>query len=440
MRRLSSEYPDGGTETILGLRDWVRNSENSFILRDRTEPRWYKAVYSQSHHALDEYNAFVEVLKADLAVAPYINLVVVTSSVGGGRSVTIEELADRLIWTMANKAGGLVFDPVLFDQLFSIFKDDLDRRQVDYTTIGPIPGGFKSESLPLVFEPDLEIDRFSDGEIASCLRMNLYFGHNLGGVVFIDSGCGIRLRFSAKKIIGELSQVQMQEIGPAAQQRSERIRDILHCLRLFKRGRISIPGIVTGSPHWPFDGSLSSTSISQDSGRNNSYELSSAEAPKLRDFWSAFKRALQFPFLNAAIRRFSFAGERFRPEDSLVDLLIAAESLFLSDAGEEGDRGELTYRLSLRFAFFCDDDFYSRRERLQLMRNAYRARSVVVHGGTLDNEKLKLPREGTVSVGKFVEVVEDALRKALHKAIETTPTSNQALLDWDALITGLPKS
>ena len=39
-------------------------------------------------------------------------------------------------------------------------------------------------------------------------------------------------------------------------------------------------------------------------------------------------------------------------EDALADLVIAMESLFLSDAGEAKERGELRYRLAQRLAFF----------------------------------------------------------------------------------------
>jgi len=47
--------------------------------------------------------------------------------------------------------------------------------------------------------------------------------------------------------------------------------------------------------------------------------------------------------MEGALRRFNFAAERTLPEDAIVDLMIAAETLFLSEAAPV-DRGELRYR------------------------------------------------------------------------------------------------
>lgn len=141
-------------------------------------------------------------------------------------------------------------------------------------------------------------------------------------------------------------------------------------------------------------------------------------------------------FIDAAIRRFGFAGERFRPEDCLVDLTISAESLFLSDAGETRERGEMRFRLSLRFGLFAELEGYTRVDAFRLMRNAYDARSALVHGGTIAEKELKLRNTGGVPLPKFVEAVEDALRRTLRKAIETKPFDKNQLVDWDRLALG----
>ncbi len=109
--------------------------------------------------------------------------------------------------------------------------------------------------------------------------------------------------------------------------------------------------------------------------------------------------------------------------------MISAESLFLS----ESEPRELRYRLSLRFAIFAEADPNKRIELYQLMRNAYDTRSSVVHGAQLD-EFLKLPAQGRVPVSHFVDKLEEVLRKTLHKAIETKPFSDRALVDWEDLI------
>jgi hypothetical protein len=116
--------------------------------------------------------------------------------------------------------------------------------------------------------------------------------------------------------------------------------------------------------------------------------------------------------------------------------MISAESLFLSDSGEARERGELTFRLALRAAFFVRLDGYGRKELFRFMRDAYHARSAVVHGGLPEADRLRLPQKGKVSLREFVDFTEEVLRAALNKAAETLPASQTTLADWDSLILG----
>lgn len=120
-------------------------------------------------------------------------------------------------------------------------------------------------------------------------------------------------------------------------------------------------------------------------------------------------------------------------EDALADLVIAMESLFLSDAGEAKERGELRYRLAQRLAFFSANGSYSRRELFGFMKKAYDVRSALVHGGTPSADDLKVPKEGKVSLQRFVEISEEFFRQAFQKAIHQ-PGKGSALADWDSMI------
>ena len=62
----------------------------------------------------------------------------------------------------------------------------------------------------------------------------------------------------------------------------------------------------------------------------NNYELTGHEPEEFSLFWKRLANARKTPFLDAAIRRFAFAGERRRAEDRIVDLIISAETLFLA--------------------------------------------------------------------------------------------------------------
>jgi len=70
-----------------------------------------------------------------------------------------------------------------------------------------------------------------------------------------------------------------------------------------------------------------------------------------------------------AARRLAYRRERHRIEDRLIDVLIAAEALYLSPDA----RTELSYRLALNAAMFCNVESISmdRNEVFEIMRNLY---------------------------------------------------------------------
>ena len=165
------------------------------------------------------------------------------------------------------------------------------------------------------------------------------------------------------------------------------------------------------------------------------YALSADDVEPLRRVWRALRSegVKKREALGGALRRFEYSGERCRPEDRLVDLIIAAESLFLDDAGDPQSRGELRYRLALRSAFFAEMPGLTRRQVFDLMRRAYDTRSSVVHG--------KIPKSVQLSgevlpLEEFTDKVEDLIRTCLTKAVEIAQaeTRRKPLLDWDTLI------
>lgn len=158
-------------------------------------------------------------------------------------------------------------------------------------------------------------------------------------------------------------------------------------------------------------------------------------ADSFSKFWSDIKKIHQQGrrgYLDVALRRFGYAGERHRPEDRVIDLLIAAESLFLNDIENVG---ELRFRLSLRAAMFIDTD--TEEEQIMIykhMRKAYDVRSTIVHGGS---PELPAKPDGTVySLSEFSEITAEYIRMAIHKVIDLAknPSAPKNLIDWDGLI------
>jgi hypothetical protein len=427
--------PEGPPERLVGLKSWRRTGENFFVMVDEERPYWHRCLrdHADELHSLSEHKAWSDALASEPFSARHLDAFV--GSTRGGHLVTKQEMMDCLIWETPRESGPLFFDSAAFDRGFAKFDADLRRDEIEFVIVAPIPG-FTSGRVPIELYPDMTIDRLTDEEIARCLRMSIYPGFNLGGNVHLTGRCGIRLRFSEKKLFGMASKPDIGEIQTAHESRVRRFVRALHALRLFKGGPISIPGIVSFSEQWPMEGSTSGgpgTNLGLSVGPHNNYALSEEEVPSFETFWKLFPDALTIPFLDLAIRRFGYAGERQRPEDRLIDLLIAAESLFLSDAGETKERGELRYRLSLRFAFFAEMEGYSRPQRFRLMRDAYDLRSSLVHGGEIGEQFVKLPT-GNIPFPEFVNLIEETLRKTLQKAVASKPFSKNKLVDWEALI------
>lgn len=271
----------------------------------------------------------------------------------GGTYLQAEEIADYLIWRMAEARGRLEFDPADFDRLYASFCTDLRGDEVEFEAVAPLPN-FKVGSAPVALDGRLEIDRLTDEEILRCLGVGLPMGFETYGTMVLYGTCGVRYHFTERKFFGEV-----QHDGKALQIEHERITakflEVSHALRLFKKGSVHIPAFAVFSRHWPVNNVTTSGPI-EPIVRSGLYELSTMETSDFAKFWNDVIRARKVSFLDAAIRRSGYAGERRRAEDRLVDLMICAESLFLSDVGEAGERGEMRTRLSLRFGLFAAEN------------------------------------------------------------------------------------
>jgi hypothetical protein len=158
---------------------------------------------------------------------------------------------------------------------------------------------------------------------------------------------------------------------------------------------------------------------------------------ELLRFWNRVRKP-KTPLARAytlAMRRLSYATQRIRPEDRILDIMIAAEALYLSELGSEQDRGELRFRLSHRAAILAEP--YSRtgkkarihrRRVFDVMRLAYDARSSVAHGGDFTQLKQKLDGSA-ISLPELIIEVETVLRAALAEVLE-----DGRIMDWNSLV------
>ena len=133
------------------------------------------------------------------------------------------------------------------------------------------------------------------------------------------------------------------------------------------------------------------------------------------------------------MRRLSYQAGRARIEDELVDILVAAEALYLSDVNFE----ELGYRLALRSAALSEPAALgvTRRDVFELMKSAYTVRSKIVHGELPKPKDVKV--KGTpVPLAEFVQSVEDVVRQGMRIALRRAADPKDTWPpNWDDMIT-----
>jgi hypothetical protein len=91
------------------------------------------------------------------------------------------------------------------------------------------------------------------------------------------------------------------------------------------------------------------------------------------------------PLPTLAFRRYALSLEKENVEDQLLDLWIALESLFVPD----GKKGEITYKLRLRIAYYFGETFAERQRIAAFIKKSYNHRSEIVHSGKRAGDKLR---------------------------------------------------
>ena len=212
------------------------------------------------------------------------------------------------------------------------------------------------------------------------------------------------------------------------------IDDVLSALRLFKHTQIRSAGFAS----WIDSSCLNSGTSFQRLGQypwSGKFELSEGEVPDFIELWHLLEQgSVRFGF---SIHRFNLAFERGLLADRIVDLVIAAESLFLGDLNVQ-DRGELRFRFALRAAKFIDHQNYGERDIFRVMRQAYDARSAIVHGGS--PKETRLPDNQSATLPTFIDAIEELVRLGLRKALsmkEDGKKMRQAEY-WDTLVFSKP--
>jgi hypothetical protein len=413
--------------------EWVPSGGKveAFVKRTHQVRSWSGCVqrHKDALHALSEWTNLVSILRADEVIAPQLDTLV--GSPFGRSRLETQTVADGLLTRTADTISGFKFREKEFSEIYHDVERAFYEPHLVYIAVAPI-SGLTCKVLPIDFDKSIAIDRMTDEEVAKCAATGLLRSPFADiGMVFVGSSrCCVRVTLNVPKVVGD---TPADPIAPPDLWAP--ISGVLLALRLSRGARVNSLGNLSYSDSWFTRGNISWRNTPVQMLNEPKYTLTSKEVEPLCKLWRVLgsEGVRKRKALGAALRRFEYAGERYRPEDRLVDLMVAAESLFLYDAGDPQSRGELGYRLALRSAFFIQLRGRTRRQVFDLMRRAYDTRSKVVHGNVPDS--VALPHE-VLSLEEFTSRVEDHIRAALTKAVEIAERKPAAetLVAWEDLI------
>jgi hypothetical protein len=431
-----------GAETERALRDFVRTAVSclSEALKDqapewevdsqwkcgtdghfrehpkRTRRLWPILRRDEWLRSLPGYDTCVEHLQSDEVIGPHLDRLVGTA-IGGSR-LQADNIPLSAIYAMLNDEGAIEFTDERFARKWRELVEFFGTDRFAFKIVAPLPHLVVPE-FPLRLNNELVLDRLTEDEVTRCCRVGVLRPEwQRFPLIDAEVAVGIRKTMFLPKLIRtgdephELPTTANEgSFGSRPLSRADLVvDDVLSALRLLKHTQIRIAGhaswtdsfwLNTGTSYrvlrqWPYGGR---------------YELSADEVPQFLELWHLLEvGAARFGF---SLHRFNLAFDRQLLADRIVDLVIAAESLFLGDLGVR-DRGELRFRFALRAAKFIEHPNYGERDLFRVMRRAYDARSAIVHGGS--PEDTRLPDNQSATLPTFIDAIEELVRLGLRKA------------------------
>ena len=327
------------------------------------------------------------------------------------------------------------------DEAFESYWDRLERQLFDdhrtATYLVPLMG-LRYEGEAIQLGEGLHLSRLADDEVIRCLELGIITappGGPLGGFFASRPAlCGLRFDWSEPTVVGEIDPGSLDTGPHPARRGAELATRAIQALRLFRSGGFRP---IAHLQFVEFSGGTGFTLHPGGAIRGTGYELSSSDLEELGALQGALsvQAVVDDPALQNALRRFGFAAERHRPEDALVDLMIAAESLFLNDLDRR--EGELRFRMSLRAGWLLGIDRPTRLDICRMVRRAYDVRSDIVHGNVMSDNRLTGPH-GRRGMDAFLEGIEELMRRALQQTVTTTARTGRRRTssDWDELLSG----
>jgi hypothetical protein len=335
----------------------------------------------------------------------------------------------------------------VFEQRYTELEAYLLAVEFEFKTLWPVPGLILGDT-PIELEPGVVLDVMSDHELVMALRTDIARPVFANSPLFqadrADRTC-FRYRYPLPKLIGpreDEMHARSEELEQRLQAVGATIEESLALVLpepVMPAGRFGI----SGEQWYPQSGGVAfRETMMPRHARWRRIELNAQHLSELQEVWKLVsQRGLltRHKGLALALRRLSYQAQRERPDDELLDIMIAAEALYFTERGRQQDRGELRYRLALRAAIWADEQKLgmTKPEVLKLIKVAYDARSAVAHGGSPDPKEMKIKGE-RVELSELVKVTRIVVAQGCRRALAASAAASGTGWppEWDAVILG----
>jgi hypothetical protein len=434
--RLSAS--DDAYDSWTDFGSWRRDPDGIFRDTDREVEVWNRSLVA-SQLDLTQWHAVLNTLQTDTRLARQVNTFLGT--VHGGRRLEAEAIG-RI--TLPRPAEASQFDEA-FERRYSNLEAFLAADEIEYTVIWPLQG-LTSNAFPLPLDAALELDAMSDRELEYALNTGAIWTVFPGDKLFVpepEHRTCARHRYSLPKVTGDRDINESHRVAQDIEERLQKLKSTLEeSLALVLPEVVGIAARVTIAtrPGGPLSRGATFVPFTVPHIRRlHGVQLSDDHAAELSAAWQLVNAPQHNKAITLALRRLSYRTQRERPEDELLDTMIAAEALYLTGEGDEKYRGELGYRLSQRAALWADPQQlgYSKREVLEIMKAAYNARSTIAHGGTPKLKDMKV-RGQKVPLGELLGAARWVITRASRSALAAEVSGVTWPPDWDGLALGEP--
>lgn len=320
----------------------------------------------------------------------------------------------------------IMFD---FGDRIENFLKDLNADYVERIIVWPIRE--LATDTPIKLDDHTEFRELTAEEKVHCLNFEFIRPDARNNIISSEHSrwFGLCHRKHDKKSFGHEDTQWMADFTRRFADLEQILEDFLVAVPLVTGRAANHAGGFYGPPHFELGRFLVTGIIGHRGGAANDLQfiyvdecstLHAEAAAALRETWTFIRSGEGGSFrkrVRNAARRFYYAETRSKTEDALVDLMVAAESLYLNE-----NKNEIKFRMSINSALWADGDHIKRQEIFENFKEAYNLRSKIVHGSDVEREK----------VSRSISLISPLIKAGIKKAISHLKGNSDAP-DWKSM-------